>query len=98
MSFFPPCILFIQQVGAIEYDFEMTSYNVSEDDGLVELILRIVSPLNVFCNISVNLTATDNEAGMLSALHVRTSIRTYLLWLSLFINAFCLQYTFRALQ
>ncbi len=49
---------------AIVYDFEMTGYTVSESDGLVELSLRILSHSRIFCNITLNLTATNIEAGI----------------------------------
>ncbi len=58
-------LLFIQPVGSIVYDFEMMSYNVSEGVTSFDLTLVISSPASIFCNITVNLTATDIEAGML---------------------------------
>ncbi len=66
---FLSCVVAPQPVGKIGYDFEMTSYNVSEDDGLVELSLQITSHSSIFCNITVNLTATNIEAGILLMPH-----------------------------
>ncbi len=52
----------------------MMNYTASEGDGLVELILQIMSPSSVFCNISVNLTGTDIEAGIIIACNVLAAL------------------------
>ncbi len=68
-AFILSCFVARQLVGAIVYEFEMTSFNVSEGDAPVELILRITSLSSIVCNITVNLTATNIEAGILNKPH-----------------------------
>ncbi len=58
------CISFPPVVGTIDYQFQMDTYTVDERGGNIGVRLDILSPGNLFCDITVTLGTVDGTAGI----------------------------------